>query len=205
MADNNYLNRLGEKRIKTSLLYETSGVRIPVSDWLFKETTELAIAWFICGYKTKSNRPKMRYCAMDDFTRLIFSEGGSWSESEVLGGYAIVKVKASVTTLATIADTPGYHRIEGHWALNDTLNNLTVSQITMLTNKILAMGYTQSEIDTAMGTTPASWQQKTLAQLLQFISQRRLKPRWDAENKRIVLDGTQQSCKPVVDVDIEVT
>jgi len=44
MADN-YLNRLGEARITTSLLYETSGVSLPVSIWLGLE--DLAIRFYI--------------------------------------------------------------------------------------------------------------------------------------------------------------
>jgi hypothetical protein len=33
----NYLNRLGEKRIKTSLFYSSSGISIPIASWIFGE------------------------------------------------------------------------------------------------------------------------------------------------------------------------
>ena len=56
----------------------------------------MAIAWFICGYKLR--RANMRYCAMDDFTALINTDAGTWSESEVLGGSALVKVRANAAT-----------------------------------------------------------------------------------------------------------
>lgn len=164
----------------------------------------MAYAWFICGYKLKPNRPHMRYCAMDDFTAQIQADGGSWAESEVLGGYAVVKVRANAGTLTTIAGAAGFQRIPTHWVLTDTWSDLTSAQRTAIQNKALALGYTQAEIDAVMGNTLALWRQKTLGQLLRFIAQRRLLARWDDVQGQIVLDGEAVACEPIANVDIKV-
>ena len=54
------------------------------------------IAWYLCEYKRKIGaiRPT-RYCAMDDFTKQIYPSG-SWSETEIDGNKAIVKVNTTV-------------------------------------------------------------------------------------------------------------
>jgi hypothetical protein len=163
----------------------------------------MAIAWFICGYKLGSN-PRERYCAMNDFTPTIFADSGVWSETEVLGGYALVKVRASATTLTTIAGTTGFQRIPSWVNLTDTLGSMTTAQRTAILNKILAMGYTAGEISTALGSNLTGWRTHTLGDVLRFIASKRLKPRWDSVNKQIVLDGVLQACKPVASVDDEV-
>ncbi len=165
----------------------------------------MAYAWFICGYKTRPYRPNMRYCAMDDFTAQINADGGAWSESEVLGGYALVKVRAGATTLTTIGGTAGFHRIQNHWILSDLLSDLTTAQRTAINSRLLAMGYTQAEIDAVMGSNLAAWRTKTLLQLLNFAAQRRLKPRWDAVLQQIVLDGENVTPKYITVVDSEVS
>ena len=91
----------------------------------------MAIAWFITIYKRRGDNtgwpPYRRYCAMDDYTPLIYGEGGVWAESEVLGNYALVKVRASDTTLATIAADPLFLRIPLNH-LDLTLGELTPQQ-----------------------------------------------------------------------------
>jgi hypothetical protein len=168
----------------------------------------MAIAWFICEYKIKQpeGEPRpTRYCAMDDFTATIRSDGGDWAESEVLGGYAVVKVRASASTLTTIAGTARFQRIPNWVNLSDTLESLTTAQRTAILNKILAMGYTQAEIDAVIGANLAGWRTKTLGQVLRFIASKRLKPRWDATNQQIVLDGILQACRAIDDVDTAVS
>ena len=85
----------------------------------------MPIGWFICPYRTKL-RPLsgdyFRYCAVDDFTALIYADNGYpggnirgapafWWESEILGGHAAVKVRASALTLSTLAAEPGFTRL----------------------------------------------------------------------------------------------
>ncbi len=161
----------------------------------------MATAWFICPYKRKLNYPSpLRYCAMDDFTPQIHGEGGRWSETEVLGGYAIVKARASDALLTTIAGTAGFQRLPVA-LLTEPLSSLTGAQRTAIRNRILAMGYTDAEITTALG---ANIGQRTLGQVLRFAASRRLKPRYDAIQDVIVCDGPVQSCRLIDDVDREV-
>lgn len=156
----------------------------------------MALAWFICGYKRRNpgQTPPQRYCAMDDFTTQIFADGGDWDETEILGDCALVKVRASAATLTTINAAPGFVRIPNHVELTDTLGDLTAQQRTAILNKLLALGYTQAEIDAAL---PADWQSVTLEQVLRFAARRRLKPRYDAGTDSIILDGAEQPVKDV--------
>jgi len=160
----------------------------------------MALAWFIAPYGRRDLRPGDigRYCKMDDFTALIRADGGNWKETEVLGDCALVKVRASAATLATINAAPGMLRIPNHVSLTDTLGDLTAAQRTAILNRLLAMGYTQAEIDAAL---PANWAVVTLGQVLRFAATRRLRPRYDAGTDAIVLDGPTQPVTPVESVD----
>jgi hypothetical protein len=137
---------------------------------------------------------------MDEFTPQIYSQGGQWAETEVLGNYAIVKVRASDATLTTIAATEGFQRLP-LTLLTESLSSLTGAQRTSIRNRLIAMGYTDTEINTALG---ANIGQRTLGQVLRFAASRRLKPRYDAMQDLIVLDGPVQTCRLIEDVDNEV-
>jgi hypothetical protein len=162
----------------------------------------MALAWFICGYKLR--RPGFRYPAMDDFTAQINADGGTWSNSEVLGGYTVIKVRANAATLTTIGGTAGYTRIPNHFALTDILGDLTSGQRNTLLTLLGNMGYTPAEISAALGSNLAGWRTKTLGQALRFMAQRRLQSRWDADAQQFVLDGIFLGCKPIDEVDAEV-
>jgi len=87
------------------------------------------IGYFLCPYKRSLIIPRQRYCAMNDFHAQIRADGGAWSESEVAGNQAVVKISASASLLAIIAATPGFTvptrlemetliatgRVEGRW------------------------------------------------------------------------------------------
>lgn len=160
----------------------------------------MPIAWFICTYKRSPGRMPGRYCAMDDFTSTIYADGGAWSETEVLGNYALVKVRASDVTLQTIAADPGFLRIPLA-VLTTLLSNLTAQQRNAIRDRILAMGYTDAEITAALGNNLG---QRTLGQVLRFAASRRRKPRYDAVQDQIMMDGEIQACRLVDDVDAEV-
>jgi hypothetical protein len=166
----------------------------------------MAIAWFITTYKISPIKPMVRYCAMNDFSNLIIDQdGGAWADSEVLGAYAVVKVKASAATLTTIANATGFTRIPNNWIdLSTTLGSLTSTQRTTLLNLAQAMGYTLAEIQGALGSTLANWRTRTLGQVLRFVAQRRLQSRWDDVNKQIVLDGDYVTPTSIDDVDAQV-
>ena len=52
-------------------------------------------AWYIIPYRRRpARRRPTRYVAIDDHTAQIRDYGGTWSEVEVLGDRAIVKVRA---------------------------------------------------------------------------------------------------------------
>lgn len=156
------------------------------------------IAWFICPYKRRPVPRPIRYCAIDDFTAQIRADGGDWSASEVLGNSAVVKVRASQATLDLIAAT--FQRIPLS-RLADSLSTLTSAQRTAIRDRLLALGYPDAEIRAALGSNLAN---RTLGDVLRFAATRRLKPRYDALTDQIFVDGPQQPCRPIADVDTAV-
>lgn len=120
--------------------------------------------------------------------------------TEVLGNHCLVKVRASATTLAAIAAAEGVTRIPIS-RLDDSLSTLSNAQRTALRNKVLGMGYTASEVNAAFPDLANA----TLGDVLRFCARRRRKPRWDAANGVVVLDGAVQQCVPISDVDGAVT
>ena len=161
----------------------------------------MAIAWFICPYKRRIGaREPMRYPAMDDFTVAINLDGGRWSETEVLGDRAIVKVNASAATLTLIAGTPTFRRIPLA-ALNDPLSSLTPGQRTAIRNEVLDAGYTVAEVNARFPNLA----DHTLGEVLRFMASRRLKPRYDAGTDTIICDGEVQQCRSVDSVNEEVS
>jgi hypothetical protein len=134
----------------------------------------VALAWFIAPMKVGTDTVgDFRYCAVADFNAQIFADGGVWSEAEILGGAAIVKVRASAATLTTINAAAGFLRFPNHVDLTDTLGDLTVNQRQALLNEALALGYTQAQIDAAL---PADWAAITLRQVLNFLNSRWKRP-----------------------------
>lgn len=156
----------------------------------------MALAWFIAPYARRNpgEFPPERYCAMDDFTAQIVADGGAWSETEILGSAALVKVRASTATLAAINGTAGFLQFPNHTSLTDTLGDLTAGQRTAILNEALALGYSQAEINAAL---PANWQNVTLGQVLRFLATRRLRPRYDAPSDAVICDGQQDPVKSV--------
>jgi hypothetical protein len=137
---------------------------------------------------------------MDDFTAAIRADGGDWDETEVLGDKALVKVRASAATLTAISNAAGFFTIPSKWIeMQDNLSNMTAGERNQLSNAILSLGYTQAELDAAMGNTLALWQTHVLGDLLIMASTRRLKPRYDQPTDSIVCDGVVQ---PVKDVNL---
>ena len=166
----------------------------------------MALAWFICTYNRRTPPPTpgraTRYCAMDDHTATIRADGGDWSESEVLGNYALVKVRAAAATLTTIGATAGFYRIPAAASLTTPLSTLTGGQRTALRARLEAMGYDTAEITASLGSNLAL---RTLGDVLRFAASLRRKPRYDAIADEIVMDGDIRTCKPIDDVDREIT
>lgn len=154
----------------------------------------MAIAWFVCNYKIRPHPTKaIRYCAMDDYTPLIIrQDSGDWRELEALGGYVVVKVRASQATLNTIAGSAGFLRIPLA-LLNDSLSTLTNAQRTAIRNRLLDMGYTSAEITAALGSNLAL---RTLGDLVRFASSRMRHWRLDRTLNQLVYDGTETQWNP---------
>lgn len=142
----------------------------------------MAIGWFIVPMavvETIGEEGESRWhrqCDMNRHNSLIFADGGTWGESECLGDQALVKVRASDATLATIGGTPGFLRILSKIDLSEAMTDLTAGQRNVITNRLLNMGYIQSEIDQRMGSSLAQWRQKVFGDLLDMIATRRMKP-----------------------------
>lgn len=135
----------------------------------------MALAWFLAPYKvgTDEEGQPFRYVAVHDFTAQILADGGVWREAEMLGDFAVVKVRASAATLTAINAAPGVLRVPNHTTLTDTLGDLTAGQRTAILNFALARGFTQAQIDAAL---PANWANVTLGQVLRFLISRWQRP-----------------------------
>lgn len=163
------------------------------------------MAWFICPYKRDTPLPGLphvprRYCAMRDFNDLITSDGGDWRETEILGDRAIVKVRASPSTLSTINAAPGFVRIPLD-AMDNPLSSLSSAQRTAIRNQVLDAGYTNAEVTARFPNLATN----TVGDVLRFLATRRKKPRYDAATDTIVLDGADQPCVPIDAIDQRVS
>lgn len=138
---------------------------------------------------------------MEDYQESIVADGGDWAYAEVLGGYAIAKVRASAETLTTIAGDADIQRIPNWVSLTEKLGTLTTAQRTAILNKLEDMGYTLTEIQNALGSNLAGWRTKTLGDLLKFAARRRRKPRYDIDTDAIVCDGPEQVVRSIESIN----
>jgi hypothetical protein len=86
----------------------------------------MALGWFLCPIVSIVGAPPFpwrRICAMIDFNPQIQADGGNWAESEVLGNVALVKVRASDTTLATIQAATGFLRVLSKIDMTETMTD----------------------------------------------------------------------------------
>ncbi len=161
----------------------------------------MPIGWFIVPYKRRDVMGEPgRYCAMDDYTPLVDAEGGLWTETEILGDKAIVKVRASTALLSTLSLEPNFIRLPKN-SLNEPLSDLSGVQKAALRDLIIDCGYTLNELQGALGSDLG---QRTLRDVLRFLTRRRLKPRYDPATDTIFLDGEIQFCRSLESVDGEV-
>ena len=160
------------------------------------------IGWYICPYKIRQEFPgaprNMRYCAMDDYTQVIFAKNGNWTETEILGDRAIVKVRAPQGVLNALNGV--FKRLPKNH-LNDSLSDLPAGVKTALKNELLDMGYSLIEIKNRFGSNLGQY---TLRDVLKFAARRRLKPRYHSGADEIILDGPVQACRTLELVDNEV-
>jgi hypothetical protein len=165
----------------------------------------MPVSWFIGPYKQfdrSAGQPPIRYLIVHDLLSMIRDDGGDWKEAEVLGNYALFKVRASLGTLRSINDLPGVLRIPNHVDLTDTLGDLTAAQRQSILSKLNDLGYTTASIVNALGS---NWANITLGQLLRHISGRWVPPRWDRATDSVKWDSTERHSPGDVDnIDVSV-
>lgn len=163
----------------------------------------MPIGWYIVPYVREigSYLPgPSRQCAMNIYTDTIYSAGGWWAETEVLGNRAIAKVRATTTVLTTLNGVAGFKRLPKD-RLDDSLADLPLAVKQALKDELLDMGYTGTEIQDRLGEDLGA---HTLRDVLKFMTTRRLKPRYDSGEDEIIVDGAIQLCRSVESVDLEV-
>jgi hypothetical protein len=157
----------------------------------------LKTAWYIAPYKRRveAHRPT-RYSAMDDYTQqIIYTDGGNWAETEILGDRAIVKVRAEEATLLTLNGV--FRRIPKD-RLDDSLSDLPLAVKNAIKNEILDAGYTLQEVQEHFTQDLGEY---TLKDVLKFMTRRRLRPRYDKDTDTIVCDGPEQPVRSIESVD----
>ncbi len=156
---------------------------------------------FIIPYKEDVDNIN-REVAINDYNDLINADGGSWSEAEVLGNRAIVKVNATQATIDTIvAAEPTYFKLPTS-NLNESVSDLTNAQRNAIKNKILDQGYTLAEINSKL--TFSAFSSTTIWDVLNFMATRRIKSRFDHDLQQFVFDGPVQVCKSIDKLNSEV-
>jgi hypothetical protein len=161
----------------------------------------MPVGWFLVPYKRRPDVFRVvRYVAIDDLTPAIIADGGVWSEVEVLGQHAIVKVRAASGTLQDVANLAGVQRIPVA-RLDDSLSSLTNQQKTAIRNKVTSLGYSIAELQDRFPNDLGSY---TLRELLLFIASRRRKVRYDVQADAIIEDGDVQPVRPLDDADSDV-
>ncbi len=156
---------------------------------------DMATSWFIAPYESDIAAKPLprRWCAMDKYTKLINDDGGTWEEIEVGANHAIVKVKATNQTIYIIDKE--FTKIPVN-SLNANLASLTAAKKTKINDLMTEMGYTPTEIENALTSDIGA---KKLKDLFEFISSRRIPPRFDPELNEIVFDSPAKECTKTVD------
>ena len=162
----------------------------------------MAICWYIIPYKRQlpnSGPFPVRYCEIDDYTSEIYAAGGAWTETEILGDRAIVKLRApdAFQTQATAL----WKRLPKD-RIDDSLSDLSNAAKKKIRDEILDQGYTIQQINDRL---PNDFGTYTLRQVLHFMATKRRKPRYDRDLDEIFIDGIDQPCRSIDSVDAEVT
>lgn len=139
----------------------------------------MPVGWFIVPSQhiTLQNGMPGREPNVVAFTGQIVADGGGWRAVETLGDQWIVKVRASDATLTAINQATGNIRIPARFLDPDvTLGDLTTGERNAINTRLLAMGFTQTQITNAIGNTNGAWRAKTLRQVFNFARSRWRRP-----------------------------
>lgn len=169
----------------------------------------MPVAWFISPYERDNLTDGVfilkhrRRPVVAKHLSAIAADGGSLAWSEGLGDLAVAKVNASEATLTAISGEAGMLTVPRRWVrLIDGFGDMTNGERNQIENRLLAAGFSQAEIDAAMGSTLALWRTKSLQDLLTLFTSRRLAPR--RVGNVITLDGPPLPTRPITDVDAKV-
>lgn len=148
----------------------------------------MAQGWCICAYVPHHVRGKagaawrIPYVALQ-YGAQIRSDGGDWNALDLPQGNALVKVRATASTLTTIATDPQVTRLPKD-ILDTSLADLTAGQKNAIQAKLNALGYTNQEIQAALGANIGT---KTLRDVLRFAVKRYTRYRADPAQADVVL------------------
>lgn len=158
----------------------------------------MPIAWFLCPRVRLRDVPAPRVrttCVLNDHLARIEADGGAWDGAVVLGGFDLCKVRASDATIAFLSSQPDILYLLGDTPL-DTQMALKQQEYNVVNTRLKTQGYSQAEIDAALGSSVSAWNTHTYRDLLNFISSRRLKPRYDSATDTVFWDGVEQPVTP---------
>ena len=161
----------------------------------------MPVAWFIVPeVRVALNGHPSRSCLLNEHTDAIRADGGDWTHEEALGSRHVCKVRASVTTLQTIAGRPGVRRLPKD-RIDDPLSDLSAAQKRTLRDWIEECGYPRAEWQSDLGTDLGA---RTLRDVLRFILKRRFQPRYVEATDTIILDGAPEVPRSIEDINAEV-
>ena len=122
----------------------------------------------------------------------------NWAGIEVMGNRAIVKVNAGAARLTQY--DAAYKRLPKN-SLDTSLSDLSAPVKAALRAEVLGMGYTAAEVNARF---PNGVGEYTLRQFLQFVSSRRRRERYDPDADEIILDGQDDPCGSLDEIDQQV-
>lgn len=157
--------------------------------------------WFAAPFVTHPTRQRARRSLFHEYEATVQADKGQWAETEILGNYALVKVQGSQGLLTFLRADSRLVALPT-LTLDDTLNTLPRVRFQALLEWLYGLGYTTRETQKAIGTDPA---RITFQHFLRFCTTRRLAPRWDETQQRIVLDGDPQPCRSITDLNKTIT
>lgn len=107
----------------------------------------MPVIWFICPYDVRVEKRRLQ--RSPSIRRYIPThprpDGAEWSEVEILGNHILVKVSAPQRLLNRVSADPDFTELP---------DPIPVTSRTGITNILLALGYTQTEIDDTRWVVP---------------------------------------------------
>jgi hypothetical protein len=159
----------------------------------------MAQAWCVAPYRTTTGSRGLnnrRYCALNDV--LPPQQPGEvphWSETEVLGGYAVALM--DTPSLAPVTG-PGFYVFPEDMLLTGRLDDhLNPGRRREVRDVLEEMGYSRAEMASRLGDSDLGGPLATLYGVLSFAATRRVRLRYDAASDRPVPTGDIEIPNPL--------